>query len=243
MVQLTDNAASVFVKRYVRKAPDGTPLETIEETFRRVADAVAAAEPIEQQQTTADKFYGMMTSLDFLPNSPTFTGAGTPLGNLAACYVLDIEDDMGTSPEGIFSTLRTAALIQQTGGGNGFSFSDLRPKGDVVKSSNGAASGPISFMEVYDAAFGAIQQGGARRSANMAVLNVDHPDIYDFITCKSVEGEITNFNISVGITDDFMRAVINDQPWDLKFNGEVYQTVSASRLFVRIVEQAHHNGA
>lgn len=241
-ITLTPNACEVFVKRYVRKNPDGTPAETIEETFRRVADTVAGAEVPAARQEMADEFYDVMTSLDFLPNSPTFTGAGTPLGNLAACYVLDIDDDMGAAPEGIFSTLRTAALIQQSGGGNGFSFSDLRPKNDIVKSSNGAASGPISFMQVYNAAFGAIQQGGARRSANMAVLNVDHPDIVEFISCKSIEGELANFNISVGITDDFMKAVINDEYWDFKFNGEIYETVSASWLFDKILKQAHHNG-
>jgi ribonucleoside-diphosphate reductase alpha chain len=242
-VILTPNAREVFTKRYVRKNPDGTPAETIEEVFRRVANVVASAEStVAAQHEMSDEFYALMVSLDFLPNSPTFTGAGTPLGNLAACYVLDIEDDMGASPEGIFSTLRTAALIQQTGGGNGFSFTDLRPRGDIVKSSNGAASGPISFLTAYNAAFSAIQQGGARRSANMAVLNVDHPDIVEFISCKAVEGNLSNFNISVGITDDFMKAVFADALWDLKFNGEVYETISANWLFDRIVEQAHSNG-
>ncbi len=213
----------------------------------------------------ARKFYDLLTSKRFFPNSPTFTGAGTPLGQLAACFVLPITDDMGRDPAGIFQTLRNAALIQQTGGGNGFSFSRLRPKGALVKSSAGQATGPVGFLRVYDNAFGEIAQGGSRRGANMGVLRVDHPDVEEFITCKTDENAITNFNISVGITDDFMRAVENDEDWDLvfpdlaspayrKFSGtieqaraariplKVHKTVRARDLFEKIVRQAHHNG-
>ncbi|MEZ4834825.1 MAG: hypothetical protein R2873_23040 [Caldilineaceae bacterium] len=159
---------------------------------------------------TTQMFYDLLTELRFFPNSPTFTGAGTPLGQLAACFVLPIEDDMGREGDGIFSTLRVAALIQQTGGGNGFSFSRLRPKGDVVHTSSGRATGPVGFLRVYDQAFGEIAQGGTRRGANMAVLRVDHPDIEAFIESKAEEGTIANFNISVAITDEFMAAVKAD---------------------------------
>ncbi len=210
-------------------------------------------------------FYGLLTSKKFFPNSPTFTGAGTPLGQLAACFVLPITDDMGRDPAGIFQSLRNAALIQQTGGGNGFSFSRLRPKGTLVKSSAGQATGPVGFLRVYDHAFGEIAQGGTRRGANMGVLRVDHPDIEEFITCKTDENQITNFNISVGITDAFMQAVKEDADWELVFpevsapeyrgfSGtpeearaagiplRTYKTVRAAELFAKIVRQAHHNG-
>ncbi|MGD2163813.1 MAG: adenosylcobalamin-dependent ribonucleoside-diphosphate reductase, partial [Anaerolineales bacterium] len=211
------------------------------------------------------EFYTLLTSKCFFPNSPTFTGAGTPLGQLAACFVLPIADDMGREQAGIFQTLRDAALIQQTGGGNGFSFSRLRPSGDLVVSSAGKATGPLGFLRVYDQAFGEVAQGGTRRGANMAVLRVDHPDIEDFIRCKSSEHAITNFNISVGITDDFMRAVKQDEDWELEFPDvsdpdyrqvsgsfselkandipfKSYRRVRARDLFNKIVKQAHHNG-
>jgi ribonucleoside-diphosphate reductase alpha chain len=211
------------------------------------------------------EFYHLLTHKSFFPNSPTFTGAGTPLGQLAACFVLPITDDMGRDSAGIFQTLRDAALIQQTGGGNGFGFSQLRPKGTLVKSSAGQATGPVGFLRVYDKAFGEIAQGGTRRGANMAVLRVDHPDIEEFITCKIDENAITNFNISVGITDAFMQAVENDDLWELRFPDvsmkeykgfqgtleqaeaaglpiKVYKTVKARELFNKIVHQAHHNG-
>ena len=165
----------------------------------------------------AEKYYEILSTKRFFPNSPTFTGAGTPLGQLAACFVLPISDDMGRKSSGIFQTLRDAALIQQTGGGNGFSFSHLRPKGALVKTSAGQATGPVGFLRVYDHAFGEVAQGGTRRGANMAVLRVDHPDVEEFITCKTDENQITNFNISVGITDAFMQAVESDGDWDLKF--------------------------
>jgi ribonucleoside-diphosphate reductase alpha chain len=216
-VQLSENSRQVLQKRYLRRGLDGKPVEDIEGMFRRVARAVAEPDGAHGYdiQSTEDSFYALLTTLRFFPNSPTFTGAGTPLGQLAACFVLPISDDMGRNSDGIFQTLRDAALIQQTGGGNGFSFSRLRPKGDAVASSAGVATGPVGFLRVYDGAFGEVAQGGTRRGANMAVLRVDHPDIHEFITCKAQEGQITNFNISVGITDQFMQAVEGDTDFDL----------------------------
>ncbi len=266
-VALTENAKQVLLKRYVRRGDDGKPAETVEEMFWRVAYHVAKVE-VEWDgdvMQRAQHFYTLLSSKKFFPNSPTFTGAGTPLGQLAACFVLPITDDMGKDPSGIFQSLRDAALIQQTGGGNGFSFSRLRPKGGLVKSSSGTATGPVGFLHVYDHAFGEIAQGGTRRGANMGVLRVDHPDVEEFITCKTSENAITNFNISVGITDAFMEAVREDKEWDLvfpdiaspeyrKFRGTieqarehniplvVYKTVRARDLFEQIVTQAHHNG-
>ena len=266
-IDLTHNARQVLVRRYVRRGEDGQPVESVEEMFWRVAYHIAKVETawggdVEQR---AVEFYRLLTSKKFFPNSPTFTGAGTPLGQLAACFVLPISDDMGRSSSGIFETLRDAALIQQTGGGNGFGFSRLRPKGSLVKSSAGQATGPVGFLRVYDNAFGEIAQGGTRRGANMAVLRVDHPDIEEFITCKTDENQITNFNISVGITDAFMKAVEQDEDWPLVFpdvrdpryrqvDGTLeqmveagvplvtYKTVRARELFEKIVRQAHHNG-
>jgi ribonucleoside-diphosphate reductase alpha chain len=266
-VNLTDNARQVLMKRYVRRGDDGKPAETVEEMFWRVAWHIAKVEETWNGDVNARavEFYHLLTSKKFFPNSPTFTGAGTPLGQLAACFVLPISDDMGRDSAGIFQTLRDAALIQQTGGGNGFSFSRLRPKGGLVKSSAGQATGPVGFLRVYDHAFGEIAQGGTRRGANMAVLRVDHPDVEDFITSKTNENQITNFNISVGITDAFMHAVKNDEDWELRFpdvaskeyrgwSGTLeqaeaagipirsYGKVRARDIFDKIVRQAHHNG-
>jgi ribonucleoside-diphosphate reductase alpha chain len=266
-IELSKNSKQVLTKRYLRKDKNGDPEETVEEMFWRVAYHVAKIEESRNQEVIprARQFYQMLTSKKFFPNSPTFTGAGTPLGQLAACFVLPISDDMGRRADGIFTTLRNAALIQQTGGGNGFSFSRLRPSGSRVQKSAGQATGPIGFMRVYDEAFGEIAQGGTRRGANMGVLRVDHPDIEQFVTCKTDENAITNFNISVGITDEFMKAVKEDQEWPLRFadvclseyrdfNGDLddaiqaglpiktHKTIKAKDLFNQIVEQAHHNG-
>ena len=245
-IELAENARTVLMKRYVRRQSDGEPGETVDEMFWRVAYHVAAPD-VEfdgDQLALARQFYELLVSKRFFPNSPTFTGAGTPLGQLAACFVLPISDDMGRDESGIFQTLRDAALIQQTGGGNGFSFSKLRHKGSLVKSSAGMATGPVGFLRVYDKAFGEIAQGGTRRGANMAVLRVDHPDIRDFITCKVDENQITNFNISVGVTDAFMEAVRNDTTYDLiaPSSGETIETVQAREIFDLVVEHAHHNG-
>ena len=245
-IGLSDNSRQVLHKRYLRRGLDGKPAETIEGMFRRVARAVAEPDGSYgyDAATTEESFYALLTSLRFFPNSPTFTGAGTPLGQLAACFVLPISDDMGRRSDGIFQTLRDAALIQQTGGGNGFSFSRLRPKGDSVASSAGVATGPVGFLQVYDIAFGEVAQGGTRRGANMAVLQVDHPDIEQFVSCKEKEGHISNFNISVGITDAFMQAVEADADFPLvnPRDGQVWRTVRARDLFDKIVTYAHHNG-
>jgi ribonucleoside-diphosphate reductase alpha chain len=245
-IVLTPNARTVLERRYLRKGPDGNPIESVAEMFERVAHTVAEPDAAYggNVDSCTDEFLNLLTSLRFFPNSPTFTGAGTPLGQLAACFVLPIKDDMGRDPQGIFSTLRAAALIQQTGGGNGFAFSRLRPKGDHVSASAGIATGPVGFLRVYDKAFGEIAQGGTRRGANMAVLRVDHPDIQDFTRCKHVEGEIANFNISVGITDKFMRAVEKNEDFGLvnPRDGKVWKTVRAGDLFEEIVRHAHHNG-
>lgn len=245
-LQLPENSLAVLRRRYLRRGPDGKPVETVEEMFRRVAHHVALVEADHggDVAATEDTFYRLLTDLRFFPNSPTFTGAGTPLGQLAACFVLPISDDMGRDPAGIFQTLRDAALIQQTGGGNGFAFSRLRPKDDYVKTSAGKATGPVGFLRVYDQAFGEIAQGGTRRGANMAVLRVDHPDIFEFISCKASEYAITNFNISVGVTDDFIQAVKDDTDFDLinPRDGKVWRTVRARDIFDEIVKYAHRNG-
>lgn len=247
--RISENGLEVLRRRYLRKGLDGKPIETIQEMFWRVASHVALPEQAygseADAQAMAERFYALLTELRFFPNSPTFTGAGTPLGQLAACFVLAIDDDMGKdSSEGIFNTLRNAALIQQTGGGNGFSFSRLRPKSDPVNSSAGVASGPVGFLRVYDSAFGEIAQGGTRRGANMAVLRADHPDIEEFIACKGTEGSIANFNISVGATDAFMQAVRDDGDFELinPHTGQVTRTVRARGLFDQIIQYAHRNG-
>lgn len=265
-IELSENSKQILTKRYLRRGRDGKPTETIEEMFWRIAWHVADTENnLESVEETAKAYYKMLVTKTFFPNSPTFTGAGTPLGQLAACFVLPVSDDMGRAADGIFSTLRNAALIQQTGGGNGFNFSRLRPRGSMVKTSAGEATGPVGFLKVYDHAFGEIAQGGTRRGANMGILRVDHPDVKDFIHCKTNENAITNFNISLGITDAFMRAVEADDNWDLRFPDvhspeyklstgtidsmeragvpiKVHQTVKARELFDDFVSQAHHNG-
>jgi ribonucleoside-diphosphate reductase alpha chain len=267
MAEFSSNSLEVLKRRYIRKDTQGEPTETVAEMFARVASHIAAAETewgngVEEAD---DLFYRLLANLRFVPNSPTFTGAGTPLGQLAACFVLPIQDDMGRLPGGIFQSLRDAALIQQTGGGNGFSFSRLRPKGSVVVASMGKATGPIGFLRVYDKAFGEIAQGGTRRGANMAVLRIDHPDIEEFVTCKTSEHAITNFNISVGVLDAFMEAVEQDAEWQLHFPDvehpayrgftgafeeaeevgiplKPYGSVKARGLFEQIAQQAWRNG-
>ncbi len=265
--QFSDNALEVLQRRYLRKDSTGEPAETVTEMFTRVARSIAEAETAWEgrAEEAEDQFYRLLTNLRFVPNSPTFTGAGTPLGQLAACFVLPIDDDMGRAPGGIFQSLRDAALIQQTGGGNGFSFSRLRPKGSLVVSSMGRATGPVGFLRVYDKAFGEIAQGGTRRGANMAVLRVDHPDIEEFIACKTSEQAITNFNISVGVVDAFMEAVEADETWACHFPNvkhpayrgfrgafedavalgiplRPYGTIKARELFRQIAHQAWNNG-
>jgi ribonucleoside-diphosphate reductase alpha chain len=204
--ELTENAISVLEARYLRRGEGGAIAETPSQLFERVARAIADAELLYGPTATArlyeERFHQMMASLEFLPNSPTLMNAGTRSGQLSACFVLPIQDTL----ESIFGTLRNMALVQRTGGGTGFSFSHLRPENDFISSTGGTASGPVSFMKIYDCATENIKQGGKRRGANMGVLRVDHPDIEQFIKVKLDGKTLRNFNISVGVTDAFMKA-------------------------------------
>lgn len=244
-VQLTDNARKIFDLRYSLKDADGNPTETPDKAIVRVSEAVAAAggkyDPVAAKKLAKRYRTELLTPLKFVPNSPTWTGAGTGLGQLAACFVLPIADDLGRGRDSIFETMKVAALIQQTGGGNGFDFSDLRPKGALIKKSMGKSSGPVSFLKVYDSAFSSVQQGGTRRGANMAILRVDHPDIEEFIDAKLVEGEIANFNISVAVTDYFMMTLAHfpeSAEFELVHDGKVYGTITPQRLWDKLVEGA-----
>lgn len=240
-MNLTDNARVVLERRYLKKDDKGV-CEHPEDMIRRVADSIAAADAAygSNAEKTAQAFYDMMDGLKFMPNSPTLMNAGRELGQLSACFVLPIEDSM----EGIFDTLKNAAMIHKSGGGTGFSFSRIRPTGASVNSTGGVASGPISFMKVFNASTEAVKQGGTRRGANMGILRVDHPDIMEFIACKSDLSQMTNFNISVGLTEKFMQAVIADKKYDLIDPATKKKTGSlkAKDVYETIVEMAWTSG-
>ncbi len=243
-IPLSKNARLLLERRYLKKNTRGEIIETPEELFRRVARVVASADRLfdsdAKVEQTEEAFFELMARLDFLPNSPTLMNAGRPLGQLSACFVLPIRDSIRS----IFTALKQAAMIHQSGGGTGFSFSRLRPKGALVHTTHGRASGPVSFMEVFDCATEAIKQGGTRRGANMGVLRVDHPDILEFVRAKQHPNRLRNFNISVAVTDTFLQGVRQDAFFETRHpqNRRTGQRLSARDVFDAIVQAAWETG-
>jgi ribonucleoside-diphosphate reductase alpha chain len=248
-LRLSPNAITVLEKRYLLKNEAGVPVESPRDLFWRVARTVAEADlgygatGADVEQVAGD-FFGLMAERLFVPNSPTLMNAGRPLGQLSACFVLPIDDALSNGKSGIYDTLRAMALVHQSGGGTGFSFSRLRPKNDIVRSTMGVASGPVSFMSLFDASTDVVKQGGTRRGANMGILRVDHPDIIEFITCKDDTTKITNFNISVAVTDAFMAAVEADGMYDLIHpkTGQVTGQLRAREVWQLIIHGAWKTG-
>jgi len=243
-IELSDNSSRVLKKRYLKKNEEGEVIETPQELFRRVAKHIASAELFYDSEadvsSTEEAFYQLMANLEFLPNSPTLMNAGGELGQLSACFVIPVDDSM----ESIFNAVRYTALIHKSGGGTGFSFSRLRPEKDRVGSTGGIASGPVSFMRVFDTATDVVKQGGMRRGANIAILAIDHPDILKFIAAKEDPGALTNFNLSVAVTDSFMEAVEKGADYNLvnPRTGEVTDKLNAKEVFDRVVNMAWHTG-
>jgi ribonucleoside-diphosphate reductase alpha chain len=244
MAQMIDDIAlTVLQKRYLARDEAGSPVETVEDMFRRVADHVAKRDGSRDSvshRRISDIYFHLMNDLEFLPNSPTLMNAGRDLGQLAACFVLPVEDSL----DSIFESVKETAKIHQSGGGTGFSFSRLRPKGDIVRSTMGAASGPISFIRVFNMATEVIKQGGTRRGANMGILRIDHPDIEEFITIKNDECELTNFNLSIAATDEFFRCCMNNGSFPLinPRNNAVVRSVRALDLLDLIARSAWESG-
>ena len=248
-LDLNANALTVLERRYLVKDDQGKPVEQPEDLFWRVARTIAAPDRAygasdRAVESLAETFFELMATRVWMPNSPTLMNAGRPLGQLSACFVLPVEDALSNGRSGIYDTLRAMALVHQSGGGTGFSFSRLRPKNDVVRSTMGVASGPVSFMKLYDASTDVVKQGGTRRGANMGILRVDHPDILDFIHCKDDLTQVTNFNISVAVTDAFMLALEAGKSYDLIHprTGKVVGQLDARDVFKQIVHGAWKTG-
>jgi len=248
-LDLTPNAITVLERRYLVKDDQGRPVESAEDLFWRVARTVAEPDATygasgRAVETVAEAFFELMATRVWMPNSPTLMNAGRPLGQLSACFVLPVDDALSNGKSGIYDTLRAMALVHQSGGGTGFAFSRLRPKNDVVRSTMGVASGPVSFMKLYDASTDVVKQGGTRRGANMGILRVDHPDVLDFITCKDDLTQVTNFNISVAVTDQFMAALEAGASYDLLHprTGKPVGQLDAREVFRKIVHGAWKTG-